>query len=80
MLFRSSRLKDFFKVRSLSAVARAISVAPSVLSKVQRHELAVSSHLLMKVHEVTSIPVRELRAWMGDDRPLYKVIKGKRSR
>lgn len=73
-----ARLKKELNARSISALARAIAVTPSVLSKVRRHELTVSSNLLIAIHDATSIPIRELRAWMGDHRRLYDKIKRKR--
>ena len=73
-----TRLKKELNARSISALARAIAVTPSVLSKVRRHELTVSSNLLIAIHDATSIPIRELRAWMGDHRRLYDKIKRKR--
>lgn len=65
------RLCQKLGARSLSALGRVVGLSPSVLSKVKRRRLAVSSEILLKIHDATDIPVRELRQWMGDMRPLF---------
>jgi hypothetical protein len=52
-----------------------VGLSPSVLSKVKRRRLAVSSEILLKIHDATDIPVRELRHWMGDMRPLFSRVQ-----
>lgn len=60
--------------RSYSALGRAIGLSPSVVSKVRNRKLAISSEILLKIHDATDIPVRELRRWMGDTRPYYSPL------
>jgi DNA-binding transcriptional regulator YdaS (Cro superfamily) len=60
--------------RSYSALGRAIGLSPSVVSKVRNRRLAISSEILLKIHDATDIPVRELRRWMGDTRPYYSPL------
>jgi len=62
------------QARSLSELARKIGVSPSVLSKVMRHELPISGRILIKIHDSTGLPIRQLRTWMGDDRPFFSRI------
>jgi DNA-binding transcriptional regulator YdaS (Cro superfamily) len=61
--------------RSLSALGRVVGLSPSVLSKVKRRRLAISSEILLKIHDSTDIPVRELRRWMGDMRPYFSRVQ-----
>ena len=61
-------------VRSYSALGLAIGLSPSVVSKVRNRKVAISSEILLKIHEATDIPVRELRRWMGDTRPYYSPL------
>jgi lambda repressor-like predicted transcriptional regulator len=63
------------QARSLSSLSRKIDVSPSVLSKVMRRELPISSRILIKIHDSTGLPIRQLRTWMGDDRPCFSRIK-----
>ncbi len=60
--------------RSYSALGRAIDISPSVLSKVRHRRLAVSSEILLRMHESTGIPIRELRRWMGDNRRYFSPL------
>ncbi len=61
-------------VKSYSALGVAIGLSPSVVSKVRNRKVAISSEILLKIHEATDIPVRELRQWMGDTRPYYSPL------
>ena len=61
-------------VRSYSALGRVIGLSPSVVSKVRNRRLAISSEILLKIHDATDIPVKELRRWMGDTRPYYSPL------
>lgn len=68
------RLCTRLGVRSYSALGRAIGLSPSVVSKVRNRRLAISSEILLKIHDATDIPLRELRRWMGDTRPFYSPL------
>jgi hypothetical protein len=46
-----------------------------VISKVRHRRLAVSGEILLKIHEETEIPIRELRHMMGDTRPYFSPVK-----
>ncbi|MEY3694615.1 MAG: hypothetical protein RL083_440 [Pseudomonadota bacterium] len=69
------RLCERLGARSLSALGRVVGLSPSVLSKVKRRRLAISSEILLKIHDSTDIPVRELRRWMGDMRPYFSRVQ-----
>ena len=69
------RLCERLGARSLSALGRVVGLSPSVLSKVRRRRLAISSEILLKIHDATDIPVRELRRWMGDMRPYFSRVE-----
>jgi hypothetical protein len=62
-------------LRSSSALARKVGISPSVISKVRHRRLAVSGEILLKIHEETDIPIRELRHMMGDTRPYFSPVK-----
>ena len=62
-------------LRSSSALARKVGLSPSVISKVRHRRLAVSGEILLKIHEATEIPIRELRRMMGDTRPNFSPVK-----
>lgn len=57
--------------KTRSALARAVGISPSIVSKIWHRRLAVSSEILLQVHEATGIPIRELRRMMGDQRRFF---------
>ncbi len=54
-----------------SALAREVGISPSIVSKIRNRRLAISSEILLQVHESTGIPIRELRRMMGDQRRFF---------
>lgn len=53
-------------VDSDAALARALKVPPSTISKVRHKQVGINSALLLAAHEATEISIRELRELMGD--------------
>ena len=45
-----------------AALSRALEVAPPVISKIRHGRLAVGATILIRMHEVTDIAIRELKA------------------
>ncbi len=64
-------------VHSSSALAREVGLSPSVISKVRHQRLAISGEILLKIHEATEIPIRELRRMMGDRRKYFSPFKAR---
>jgi hypothetical protein len=56
-----------------AALSRMLEVAPPVISKIRHHRLQVGASLLMRMHDITGISVRELRDLMGDRRAKYRL-------
>ena len=56
-----------------AALARALEVAPPVISKIRHRRLPVGASLLIRMHEVTEYSIRELRDLMGDRRGAHRV-------
>ena len=52
-------------VKSDAALARALAMPPSTISKVRHRQMAVNSALLLAAHEATEIGIRDLRAMLG---------------
>lgn len=55
-----------------AALARAVEVAPPVLSKIRHGRLPVGASLLIRLHEVSKKSIKELRELMGDTNGLFK--------
>lgn len=51
-----------------AALCRALEIRPPILSKIRNRHMPISSALLLRMHEVTDISIRDLRGLMGDRR------------
>lgn len=73
-------LCEQLRVKNDAALARALEVAPPVISKIRHRRLPISASLLIRIHEVTGITIRDLRYLMGDRRGKFRVstVDGKR--
>jgi|GEM_PF-3319757 len=58
-------------VKSDAALARALAVPPSTLSKVRHKQMPVNSALLLAAHDATEMSIRELRQLLGDTATRY---------
>lgn len=61
------------QLKNDAALARTLEVAPPVLSKVRHFRLPVSGSLLIRLHEVTGLDMRELQDLMGDRRQKFRL-------
>ncbi len=61
------------KLKNDAALSRALQVAPPVLSKIRHRRLPVGASMLIRMHELTDISIRELREMMGDRRDKFRI-------
>jgi plasmid maintenance system antidote protein VapI len=54
-----------------AALSRALEVAPPLISKIRHQRLTISASMLLRMHEVTGMSIRELRHLMGDYRAKF---------
>lgn len=64
------------RLKNDSALARELEVAPPVISKLRHHHLPVGATILLRMHEISDIPIRQLRALMGDHRAKFHSAHG----
>ncbi|MFJ2990734.1 hypothetical protein ACIPF8_23000 [Collimonas sp. NPDC087041] len=64
-------LTHLLKLKSDAALAHALDTAPPVLSKIRHRRLPVGATLLIRMNEVSGLPIIELRALMGDHRKSF---------
>jgi len=55
-----------------AALARALEVAPPVISKIRHQRQAIGAAMLVRMHEVTQLSIHELRSLMGDRRKSFR--------
>ncbi len=56
-----------------AALSRALEVAPPVISKIRHRRLPVGASLLIRMHEVSELSIRDLRILMGDRREKFRI-------
>ena len=61
------------QLKNDAALSRMLEVAPPVISKIRHHRLPVGASLLIRMHEVTGMSIRDLRDLMGDRRTKYRL-------
>lgn len=72
-------LIDRLALKNDAALARVLEIAPPMISKIRHRRLPVGAALLIRMHEVSNLPISELRSLMGDRRQKYRIslIQGK---
>ena len=61
------------KLKNDAALSRALEVAPPVISKIRHRRLPVGASLLIRMHEVSDLSIRDLRYLMGDRRNKFRI-------
>lgn len=61
------------KLKNDAALSRLLEVAPPVISKIRHMRLPVGASLLVRMHEVSGLSIKELRTMMGDRRDKFRV-------
>ena len=66
-------LIQHLNLKNDAALSRALEVAPPVISKIRHHRLPVGASLLIRMHEVSELSIKELRRLMGDRRAKFRI-------
>lgn len=66
-------LIEKLQLKNDAALSRTLEVAPPIISKIRHKRVPVRASLLIRMHEVTNLSIRELRDLMGDRRQKYRV-------
>ena len=66
-------LIERLNLKNDAALSRALEVAPPVISKIRHRRLPVGASMLIRMHEVSTMSVRELRDLMGDRRNKFRI-------
>ena len=62
---------EALSLKNDAALARELGVAPPAISKLRHGRLPVGAAMLIRMHEITRLEIRELRELMGDRRPKF---------
>ena len=66
-------LIEKLQLKNDAALSRKLEVAPPVISKIRHRRLPVGASLLVRMHEVSELGIRELRDLMGDRRGKHRI-------
>lgn len=66
-------VSEKLEVKNDAALSRVLEIAPPLLSKIRHLRLPVSASLLIRMHEVTELPMRELQDLLGDRRLKFRL-------
>jgi hypothetical protein len=64
-------LKQRFNLSTDASVCRIFDISPSTISKVRHQKMSVSPEIFLKIHDMTNIPIFELRKMMLDKRRYF---------
>jgi hypothetical protein len=59
-------LIEKLKLKNDAALSRVLETSPACVSKIRHHRLPVGATLLIRMHEVSDLSIRDLRNLMGD--------------
>jgi hypothetical protein len=60
-------------LRNDAALSRMLELSAPTISKIRRRALPVSATVLVQMHEVSGLTIRDLRALMGDHRRRFGI-------
>lgn len=60
------------QLKNDAALCRLLEVGPPVISKIRHKRLPIGSSMLIRMHEISHLTIRELRYLMGDRRARYR--------
>jgi hypothetical protein len=64
---------EHLKLKNDAALSRALEVAPPVISKIRHRRIPVGAAILIRMHEVSGLTIRDLRYLLGDRRKKFRV-------
>lgn len=64
-------LIDKLDLKNDAALSRALEVAPPLISKIRHGRLPIGASMLIRMHEVSDVSIKDLRALMGDRRAKF---------
>ena len=66
-------LIEKLSLRNDAGLSRALEVSSPMLSKIRHRRLPVGASLLIRMHEVSDMSIKELRDIMGDRREKFRI-------
>ena len=64
-------LKDRLNLKNDAALSYELEVGPPVISNIRHKRIPISASLLIRIHDVTGLSIKDLRTLMGDRRDRF---------
>jgi transcriptional regulator with XRE-family HTH domain len=61
------------ELKSNAALCRVLDVSPPLINRIRQGKSAISAPLLIRMHDISGISIRELRHMMGDRRRRFRI-------
>lgn len=74
------RLIKLVGLKNDAALSKALEVAPPVISKIRHRRLPIGASMLIRMHEISDVSIKDLRALMGDRRTKFRIGDGQFNR
>ncbi|MFZ6646320.1 hypothetical protein ACO0LO_11420 [Undibacterium sp. TJN25] len=66
-------LIELLKLKNDAALARALEVAPPIISKIRHRTMPVGASMLIRMNEISGLDISQLRYIMGDRRGKFRI-------
>ncbi|MFA9219265.1 MAG: hypothetical protein ACEQSK_19475 [Sphingomonadaceae bacterium] len=66
-------LIENLRLKNDAALSRALEVAPPVISKIRHNTLPIGATILIRMHEISDVSIKDLRGLMGDRRAKFRI-------
>lgn len=60
-----NKVQEKMRIQSDLQLAIAISVDRTTIAKIRKKKVPVGASMLLRLHDLTGLPAKELRKWMG---------------
>lgn len=64
-------ISQAISVRSDNALAKALGITQGAMSKIRNKHKPVSAEVLLRMHDISGLSIRQMRNLMGDNRRLF---------
>src|ERR1019366_2808061 len=69
-----NELIEVMELKNDAALSRALAVEAPVISKIRHGKLPIGGMMLIRMHDISNMSIKELRSLMGDRREKFRLI------
>lgn len=68
------KVSETLKLCNDAALAKALKIAAPLLEQIRQRQTPLRASILLRINEVSGLPMGELRALMGDRRSKFRMV------